>query len=118
MKIKFQELNKIREVFMKLTNLNLPIKISYPIAKFMRETDADMNFYYEELKKIISTYRDNSVQDTVTIQKDKIDEFNSRLFELDNQEIEVNKLNIDLEVISEKIELTIEDMYWLSPILE
>lgn len=118
MKIKFQELNKIREVFMKLTKLSLPIKISYPIAKFMRETDGDMNFYCEELNKIISTYRDSSDKDTVTIQKDKIDEFNSKIFELDNQEIEVNKLNIDLEVISEKIELTIEDMYWLSPIIE
>ena len=117
MKIKFQELNKVREALVKLTKVNLPIKIGYPIAKFIRETDGDMNFYYDELKKILIEYRDDSNNENVVIKKDKVEEFNSKILELDNQEIEIKEISIDISSIPDNVELTVEDMYWLSLII-
>lgn len=121
MNIKFSEFIRIREVLTKLMPQNFPIKISYPIAKFMRDTDADFNFYSENFNKIIAKYRDEKNIDnsaaTIKIREDSVNDFNKEMVELDNQEIEVPALLVDFSSVPD-LKITIEDMYWLSIVIK
>lgn len=117
MEIKFNELIKIREILAKLSKNKFSIKVSYEIAKFLRNTDNDAAFYSEKLKEIISQYRDpDAAAGAVQILPEKIDECNRALSELENYTVKVEKILLDVGIIPDT-EITPEEMYWLIPIL-
>ena len=117
MTIKFNELIKIRDILSRISNNKFSIKISYEIAKFLRDTDGDAEFYAKKLNEIISLYKDpNLSDDKIQIMPDKIDECNKSLSELENCTVDVPKLHLDVEIIPDT-EITPSDMYWLIPVL-
>ena len=102
-----------------LMKLELPIKESYMIAKFMRETNGDMDFYSETLKKIISETKDsNSTDKELKILPNKVEDFNKKTYELDNQEVEINPLELNFSNMPQDSKFTPEDIYWIFPILK
>lgn len=119
MKILMSELVRARDTLTKLMKSELPIRESYMIAKFMRETNGDMDFYSETLKKIISETKDpDSTDKELKILPNKVEDFNKKTFELDNQEIEINPLELNFSDMPQNSKLTPEDVYWIFPVLE
>lgn len=118
MTIKFNELIKIREILTKLSTKNFTVKTSYPIAKFLRNTDGDASFYIDKMNELIEKYRNSAAESKTQIQilPEKIDDFNRELSELENHTIEVEPLLLNVEVIPDT-EITPEEMYWLIPVL-
>lgn len=119
MKILMSELVRARDVLTRIMKLELPIRESYMIAKFMRETNGDMDFYSETLKKIISETKDfNSTDKELKILPDKVEDFNKKTYELDNQEVEINPLELNFNSMPQDSKFTPEDIYWIFPILK
>lgn len=118
MEIKFNELIKIREILTKLSKNKFPIKVSYEIAKFLRNTDADAEFYSTQLNTIIEEYKDpGATAGVFQILPEKIDACNRELSVLENHTIKIEPLHVDVEAI-ESVEITPEEIYWLFPIIQ
>ena len=61
MTIKFNELIKIRDILSRISNNKFSIKVSYEIAKFLRDADGDAEFYAKKLNEIMTMVRSGEI---------------------------------------------------------
>lgn len=104
MKVAMRDILNFIDIYSYLCEKEINFKLSYTIYKIFCECEKQLDFYRNEMKKIIEKYgeRDDKnnliVQDgEVKIQEDFIDECQNRIDELNNVEIFLNANFIQIE---------------------
>ena len=112
MKISNERLVNSVGVLSKLTNLELPIKLSYAFSKNITKIDAELKAYNVEKRKLLNKYGEKDNEGNLK-QNEKgevnildIENFNKEISELLKCESEVDIHLIDLESINTDIKIT------------
>lgn len=112
MKIKNEVLVNSIGVLSKLTNMELPIKLSYALSKNITKIDRELEVYNKERQKLIEKYGEKDNEGKLKTKEDgtinilDIDSFNKDLKEILEIETEVDIHLIDLESINTDINIT------------
>lgn len=99
-------------VLSKLTNMELPIKLSYALSKNITKIDRELEVYNKERQKLIEKYGEKDKEGKLKTKEDgtinilDIDNFNKDLKEILEIETEVDIHLIDLESINADIKIT------------
>lgn len=114
--MKLQELVKIKSVFAPIVRLKLSPKLSYKIMKLLKEIEFDETFLNRKIKELIDEYgeRDKSGKfvienGNIVIQKDKEQECQKALLELNDLEVDNPTCSFTLNELQE-ITLSVQDM--------
>lgn len=103
MKIKNEVLVNSVQVLRKLNNAELPVRVSYKLAKNIKSIEKELNIYEEEKQKFINKYCEkddegkNKINEDGTIKILDTEKWNKDIKELLDIEAEINieKINID-----------------------
>lgn len=112
MKIKNEVLINSIGVLSKLTNMELPIKLSYALSKNITKIDRELEVYNKERQKLIEKYGEKDKEGKLKTKEDgtinilDIDSFNKDLKEILEIETEIDIHTIDLENINTDIKIT------------
>ena len=112
MKLSNERLVNSVGVLSKLTNLELPIKLSYAFSKNITKIDAELKAYNVEKRKLFNKYGEKDNEGNLK-QNEKgevnildIENFNKEIAELLQCESEIDIHLIDLESINTDIKIT------------
>ncbi|MGG7215244.1 hypothetical protein ACQPUY_16820 [Clostridium nigeriense] len=112
MKLSNERLVNSIGVLSKLTNMELPIKISYAFSKNITKIDRELTAYNKERQKLIEKYGEKDKEGNLKTKEDgtinilDIDNFNKDLKEILEIETEVDIHLIDLESVNADINIT------------
>lgn len=112
MKISNERLVNSVGVLSKLTNLELPIKLSYAFSKNITKIDAELKAYNMEREKLLNKYGEKDEEGKLKQSEDgkvnilDIENFNKEIAELLQCESEIDIHLIDLEKVDAKINIT------------
>ncbi|MDU1309877.1 MAG: hypothetical protein SO297_02150 [Clostridium paraputrificum] len=112
MKLSNERLVNSVGVLSKLTNLELPIKLSYAFSKNITKIDAELKAYNVEKRKLLNKYGEKDNEGNLK-QNEKgevnildIENFNKEIAELLQCESEIDIHLIDLDKVDVKINIT------------
>lgn len=112
MKVNNNKLVNSIDVLNKLTNLELPIKISYIISKNIIKIDNELKVYNKEREKLIDKYGERDAEGKLKVREDgninivDIESWNKANNELLEIETEIDIQTIDLDNIDLDINIT------------
>jgi hypothetical protein len=112
MKLSNEKLVNSIDVLSKLTNMELPIKLSYAFSKNITNIDRELVAYNKERQKLIEKYGEKDKEGNLKTKEDgtinilNIDNFNKELKEILEIETEVDIHLIDLESTNVDINIT------------
>lgn len=112
MKLSNEKLVNSIGVLNKLTNMELPIKLSYAISKNITKINRELVVYNKERQKLIEKYGEKDEESKLKTKEDgtinilDIDSFNKDLKEILDIETEVDIHVIDLEKVNVDINIT------------
>lgn len=112
MKLSNEKLVNSIGVLSKLTNMELPIKLSYAFSKNITKIDRELVAYNKEREKLINKYGEKDEEGNLKTKEDgtinilDIDSFNKDLKEILDIETEVDIHLIDLEKVNVDINIT------------
>lgn len=112
MKLSNEKLVNSIGVLSKLTNMELPIKLSYAISKNITKINRELVVYNKERQKLIEKYGEKDKEGNLKAKEDgtinilDIDSFNKDLKEILEIETEVDIHVIDLEKVDVDIKIT------------
>lgn len=113
MKINLQDCLVFQEVYNGLKDKIIPIQLAYSLTLLNEKNKTNYNFWQEEFNKILNLYceknEDGAIkmsddQSSFIIVKDKIEECQKAIMELNNTEVEIEKIKIknkDFEKLNE-----------------
>lgn len=109
--------NKIN-ILRKLSDMKLPVKVSYAIAKNIKEIEKELNIFLEEKMKLIKEYALKDEHGNPKVENNqyifpsgKEDECNSKYTELLEIEIELNIRKVNAEdLINSDVEFTANEL--------
>lgn len=129
MKINLQDCLAFQEVYSNLKEKVIPIQLAYSLTLLNEKNKTNYNFWQEEFNKILNLYCEKNEDGTIKMSddqssfiiiKDKIEECQKTIMELNNTEVEVEKIKIktkDFEKLNE-INLKFGDLEILLKFLE
>ncbi|WP_368253554.1 hypothetical protein [Clostridium paraputrificum] len=112
MKLSNERLVNSVGVLSKLTNLELPIKLSYAFSKNITKIDAELKAYNIEREKLLKKYGEKDEEGKLKVsEKGEVnildrENFNKEIAELLQCESEIDIHLIDLEKVDAKINIT------------
>lgn len=112
MKLRNERLVSSVEVLSKLTNLELPLKLSYAFSKNITKIDAELKAYNIEREKLLNKYGEKDEEGKLKLsEKGEVnildrENFNKEIAELLQCESEIDIHLIDLEKVDAKINIT------------
>jgi hypothetical protein len=112
MKLSNENLVNSIGVLSKLTQMELPIKLSYALSKNITKIDRELTVYNKERQKLIEKYGEKDEEGKLKTKEDgtinilDIDSFNKDLKEILEIETEVDIHVIDLEKVNVDINIT------------
>ncbi len=112
MKLSNEKLVNSIGVLSKLTQMELPIKLSYALSKNITKIDRELTVYNKERQKLIEKYGEKDEEGKLKTKEDgtinilDIDSFNKELKEILEIETEVDIHVIDLEKVNADINIT------------
>ena len=112
MKLSNERLVNSVGVLSKLTNLELPIKLSYAFSKNITKIDAELKAYNIEREKLLNKYGEKDEEGKLKVsEKGEVnildrENFNKEIAELLQCESEIDIHLIDLESINTDIKIT------------
>ena len=112
MKLSNERLVNSIGVLSKLTNMELPIKLSYAFSKNITKIVRELTAYNKERQKLIEKYGERNKEGKLNIKENEtinildIDKFNKDLKEILEIETEVDIHLIDLDKINADINIT------------
>ncbi|WP_147589299.1 hypothetical protein [Clostridium paraputrificum] len=112
MKLSNERLVNSVGVLSKLTNLELPIKLSYAFSKNITKIDAELKAYNIEREKLLNKYGEKDEEGKLKLSEKgevnilDMENFNKEIAELLQCESEIDIHLIDLESINTDIKIT------------
>lgn len=124
MKITMARALNIKDLYPKLTGKVLPLKTTYKITKLFNTLEEETKFYSTELNKIIKAYAEKDEEGNlipegengIKIQKDKVDEAQTKINELWELEIEIPDYKFSIEEL-EDVGLTVGEFNLFLPLI-
>ena len=117
----------MQETVSNLTSQKLPFALAYKFSKLATKLDEHARFYNENLQKLIEEYAekdedgqikiDEKNQGGILIKTDLIEDFQNKVSELQNVEIEYDLPTFTFSDFEDKIELTTKEVYTLMPVI-
>ena len=113
MKINLQDCLVFQEVYNNLKEKVIPIQLAYSLTLLNEKNKTNYNFLQEEFNKILNLYCEKNEDGTIKMSndqssfiiiKDKIEECQKAIMELNNTEVEIEKVKIktkDFEKLNE-----------------
>lgn len=129
MKINLQDCLIFQEVYNNLKEKIIPIQLAYSLTLLNEKNKTNYNFWQEEFNKILNLYCEKNEDGTIKMSddqssfiiiKDKIEECQKAIMELNNTEVEIEKIKImtkDFEKLNE-VNLKFRDLEILLKFLE
>lgn len=126
LKITNRELESKVNILRKLSNMKLPVKVSYAIAKNIKEIDRELNILLDEKMKLIKEYALKDENGNPKVENGKYlfndeekEECNSKYAELLEIEVELKLMEINTyDLINSEAELTPNDLIQLEFMLK
>jgi hypothetical protein len=118
--MKLKNVIQARNIFLAHTNDKMPAILAYKFMKAIKEFDDEENFYNEKIKEIIEAYGERDADGkfvfgkngSVTVQKDKIDECNTKIKELEDTDVGGSAISFKPDELS-GLEFTVKEIYIL-----
>jgi hypothetical protein len=110
--------------FRSLSEQKIPAKVAFQIARLIRELDKENKTFDESRVKALQEYSERdengeiktSPEGNVVLRQDKIEEYNNKIQELLDTQIQVNAEKISLSLL-ENLELSPVEMLNLEPFI-
>lgn len=127
MKAKIYEIKQFTEIYDKIKDTTLPIKLGYRLAKLAAQAQKEMEIYQSQLQKLILDYgaRDENGElvhtedgQGIKIKEDKLEECQEKINELSTLEIDLGVEPISLDMFDDDVKLSIDEIKCLSPFLD
>ena len=124
MKITIYQLISTLNIEKELLTQKLPIRTAYNLSKIFARAREELEFYQEKFKEIITQYgeKDESgnliflENENISIQKDKIEECQKEITDLQNLELEIPDYSISLDSL-ETIKISLDEISVLLPFI-
>ena len=124
MKITIYQLISTLNIEKELLTQKLPIRTAYNLSKIFARAREELEFYQEKFKEIITQYgeKDESgnliflENENISIQKDKIEECQKEITDLQNLELEIPDYSISLGSL-EAIKISLDEISVLLPFI-
>ena len=122
--MKLIEIVKVYDLKPLVSELIMPARTAYKFNKLFKKALSEKDFYAEELQKLIDEYaeRDEAgnaieAQDGIQLKKEFLSEFQSKLNDLWNLEVDSEGIQFTLDEL-DSVELTVEQFELLLPFME
>lgn len=122
--LKLYELESILPSLNKLLDKELPLKISYSLFKLAKRLNEEYKFYNTKRQELIEKYAErdekNNIKtenNTIPIQKELVEECNSKLLELNNFEFEIEFKPISIDLLGD-LSITPKDLLILDKFIK
>lgn len=126
MQMQMSSVLSAQSAIQKLQSKPMPLKITYNLTKLYKALSVEADFYNEKLNEIVQTYGDRDEEGNlkptadgrgVQIQKDRLEEAQSKLNELYTIEATLPDIKLSVETLGD-VELTLEETNALMPFFE
>lgn len=124
MKITIYQLISTLNIEKELLTQKLPIRTAYNLSKIFTRAREELEFYKQKLKEIITQYGEKDENgnliflenENVSIQKDKVNECQKEILDLQNLEIEIPDYSISLDSL-EAVKISLDEISVLLPFI-
>jgi hypothetical protein len=126
MQMQMSSVLSAQSAIQKLQSKPMPLKITYNLTKLYKALSTEADFYNEKLNEIVQTYGERDEEGNlkptadgrgVQIQKDRLEEAQSKLNELYTIEVTLPDIKLSVETLGD-VELTLEETNALMPFFE
>ena len=126
MQMQMSSVLSAQSAIQKLQSKPMPLKITYNLTKLYKALSVEADFYNEKLNEIVQTHGDRDEEGNlkptadgrgVQIQKDRLEEAQSKLNELYTIEATLPDIKLSVETLGD-VELTLEETNALMPFFE
>ncbi len=126
MQMQMSSVLSAQSAIQKLQSKPMPLKITYNLTKLYKALSTEADFYNEKLNEIVQTYGDRDEEGNlkptadgrgIQIQKDRLEEAQSKLNELYTIEATLPDIKLSVETLGD-VELTLEETNALMPFFE
>ena len=126
MQMQMSSILSAQSAIQKLQSKPMPLKITYNLTKLYKALSTEADFYNEKLNEIVQTYGERDEEGNlkpttdgrgVQIQKDRLEEAQSKLNELYTIEATLPDIKLSVETLGD-VELTLEETNALMPFFE
>lgn len=100
------------------------MQLALKVVKFVKAVETEASFYQEKYSEILSKYAEKDddgnilrTENGIKINKDKVDDFNKEITELNNVEVEIPNIEFTLDELN-KCDLTGNGLYALYPLVK
>ena len=124
MKITIYQLISTLNIEKELLTQKLPIRTAYNLSKIFARAREELKFYQEKFKEIVIQYGEKDENgnliflenENVSIPKDKIEECQKEITDLQNLELEIPDYSISLDSL-EAIKISLDEISVLLPFI-
>lgn len=124
MKITIYQLISTLNIEKELLTQKLPIRTAYNLSKIFARAREELKFYQEKFKEIVIQYGEKDENgnliflenENVSIPKDKIEECQKEITDLQNLELEIPDYSISLDSL-ETIKISLDEISVLLPFI-
>ena len=124
MKITIYQLISTLNIEKELFTQKLPIRTAYNLSKIFARAREELKFYQEKFKEIVNQYGEKDENgnliflenENVSIPKDKIEECQKEITDLQNLELEIPDYSISLDSL-EAIKISLDEISILLPFI-
>lgn len=100
------------------------MQLALKVVKFVKAVETEASFYQEKYSEILSKYAEKDddgnilrTENGIKINKDKVDDFNKEITDLNNVEVEIPNIEFTLDELN-KCDLTGNGLYALYPLVK
>ena len=118
MKVLMNEILAFQQFYEKIKDEHFPMKTAYKFMKFFKRVDEELTFYQKQIVQISEDYGERDSEgnlvllednQSIKIQKEKIEECQKKLDELLNIETEIDEITFSLDEL-ETLNLSLSDL--------
>lgn len=122
-KMKLNKLMEARNILIAKANETVPAALAYKLMKCIKASEEEANFYNTKLKELIDTCQERDengnpvfAEQGVQIKKERVDEFRTKINELDNTEVEMPHINFSIEELA-PLTFSVRELYALEDLI-
>lgn len=126
MKVKMYEILRMKDIFQRLLDRKMPVRLAYKMNNFTLAIDKELGFYHQELNKILQEYAQKDERgefllsedrEQVLIKPEYTETVRDKIVELESLDIDFPDKKITLDEL-DRFDFTIAELNALMPILE
>ena len=110
MKIQLAKVVNSVQVFQKLTQQELPVKVSFRLLSLIKQLDEKLKAFEDSRVTLIKKYGENLEDGGFKVKDENLEVFQSDLNELLTEEIELDFVSIDINSLPDSISLSMAEL--------